>query len=205
MKCPVCDGDIIVLQESCPHCQADLSLVMLLKDAQNRLALEAEEELTADIFNENARAKAAAIRLLRGRAEKVEALLNKKPTAKQIFVHCWKRHGVTGVISVMGLWILILTGVIIGQYRQAADVDSVKLPVPFNPILQHDGEVREDNIVMENSSDVNYIIVRKGDSFWKISRDLNRSDQFMEKLALENAMTIEEPLYPGQRLKVPLD
>jgi LysM repeat protein len=207
MNCPICQIDLVSFAEHCPSCYADLSVATIMSKTKEELLVEAENELKDNFYAKNARAKMEAVRLLDGNVEKLDELIKKGPTVGQIISYIWVHFLLRGVVLVLGLTITGLTGTVISQYHQIArNTPNPPLVVssPSNNAIGASEEIVAAGQHIQESTDV-YLIVRKGDSLWKISKDLNKPGQFISKLAEENAMGIDDLLYPGQRLKIPVE
>lgn len=206
MNCPACLEKITVLQETCPHCSADISLIKILEETTVKFATEAEEALKKNILDRDARAKANVVCYLNGNSEKTEALLMRKPTVSQYIMDGIIRYKAFGTILTLSLFGLALTGIVIMQVQRLAQIDLMLAPIALTTSIG-DAAVLDQSTpsLIEEETNVSFVIVRKGDSLWKISRDLYRTGQFVEKLARENTIQIDSRLHPGQKLRIPQD
>lgn len=203
MNCPVCEGQLVTPQKTCPQCGSDLSVSQLLADRREKLAIEAEEAIRRDRLDEDALAKLQIVQGLKGSAVPVEALLEHEPTVWQVIFHAAKRHRVALTVLVLAVMNLVWVGLLYRSH-QAQPLAGLQLPAIVPPSLDDRSIDGGDALCVaprEASSD--YVIVRKGDSLWKITRDLQRSGDFVQELAEANGQSMDMPLYPGQRLKVP--
>ena len=207
MNCPICRSDLVSFVEQCPNCHVDLSMASIISKTKEELLMEAGDELRDDFYDENARAKVEVVRLLDGDVGKIDELIKKGPTVWQRVSHICAHYLLRGVVLVLGLIITGLTGTVISQYHQIAKITPNPpraVSSPINNVIGMNDETVY-TVDYEEESTLYYIIVRKGDSLWKISRDLNKTGQFMNKLAKENGIEINDTLHPGQRLKIPVE
>ena len=198
MKCPVCNQEYDTSQEQCPHCRADVSLSHLIAGSLARINSETEALLQQKPFHKETRLKLQQIRQICGQINHCPAqpVTPSSPKEKLAFLLSADKVFISGAIG------MILAGVIgfmsLRNFPAPSNWEAPDIPAVSLRAVQPGAAPQVNQKPAEA-----YVIVRKGDSLWRLSRELFHSENFTAQFAAANGLHPGEPIYPGQKLKMP--